>query len=219
MSTQELLNGVRVIPVIVIDDVKRAEPLVEALLAGGMNVIEVTFRTTTAPEAIETIVKAFPEMLVGVGTVLNTDQAQRALDAGAQFGLAPGINPKVVSFFNQANTPFIPGVMTPSEIEQGIDLGCHLLKFFPAENAGGVKMLEAMSAPYVGQSIQFCPTGGIDLQNMGDYLSLSEVAAVGGSWIATRKQIADRDWATITQQVKDTLGKAAAIDNRIGPVT
>ena len=194
-----------IIPVIVSEDAGDAEPLAEALLEGGMDVIEITFRTAAAAEAISRIAKAFPEMLLGAGTVLTDKQAQRALDAGVSFGLAPGLNPQTIETFNKAGTLFVPGVMTPSEIEQGLSLGCQLLKFFPAEACGGVKMLKAMSAPYASQGIKFCPTGGIGPGNMKDYLVLSTVACIGGSWLATKQQIAQKEWSAITHQVRQAV--------------
>ena len=203
-----------VIPVIVIEDARDAEHLAESLLNGGMDVIEVTFRTEAAAEAITRIRKAFPEMLVGAGTVVTTEQAERAIDAGISFGLAPGLNPEIVNHFQSNEILFIPGVMTPSEIEQGLSLGCNLLKFFPAGVLGGVKMLKALSGPYASQGVQFCPTGGVNLNNMNDYLSLPAVSAVGGSWLATKQQIADKKWEVITQQVKDALSKCNDVINR-----
>lgn len=200
-----------VIPVIVIDDAEDACPLAEAMLNGGMDVIEVTFRTAAAAEAISRIAKQFPEMLVGAGTVVTTEQAQRALDAGVSFALAPGLNPEIVQFFQQRDTMFIPGVMTPSEIEQGLSLGCELLKFFPAGAAGGISMLKALSGPYASSGVRFCPTGGVNLANMNEFLSLPVVSNIGGSWLATKQQIADKDWAAITTQVKAALAKAAEL--------
>jgi 2-dehydro-3-deoxyphosphogluconate aldolase/(4S)-4-hydroxy-2-oxoglutarate aldolase len=200
-----------VIPVIVIDDANDAEPLAEALLAGGMDVIEVTCRTAAAPEALARIKKAFPEMLLGAGTVVTRDQAQMCIDTGVSFGLAPGLNPDTVQFFQDAETLFIPGVMTPSEIEQGLALGCKMLKFFPAGAAGGVGMLKNLGAPYASLGIRFCPTGGLNLQNMNDYLALPMVSAIGGSWLGTKQQIADKEWSTVTQQVRDALSKAAEV--------
>lgn len=207
---EELLKR-PIIPVIVIDNADDAEPLAEALLAGGMDVIEITFRTAAAADAIERITRRFPEMLVGAGTVLTPQQAQRALKAGVSFGLAPGLNPKIIEYFHDAGTLFIPGVMTPSEIEQGLALGCTLQKFFPAESAGGVKMLKAMSAPYASQGIKFCPTGGIGPGNMNDYLALSTVACIGGSWLATKDQIVQKEWSVITQQVRQAILKLEQI--------
>jgi 2-dehydro-3-deoxyphosphogluconate aldolase / (4S)-4-hydroxy-2-oxoglutarate aldolase len=200
-----------VIPVIVIDDANDAEPLAEALLEGGLDVIEVTCRTAAAPEALRRIKKAFPEMMVGAGTVVTPDQAKMCIDTGVSFGLAPGLNPDTVRYFQENNTLFIPGIMTPSEIEQGLSLGCKMLKFFPAGAAGGVNMLKNMSAPYVSLGVKFCPTGGVSLENMNDWLSLPVVSAIGGSWLATQKQIAAKEWGVITGQVKAALAKAAEL--------
>jgi len=197
-----------VIPVIVIDDANDAEPLAEALLEGGMDVIEITCRTAAAGEALARIKKAFPEMLLGAGTVVTRDQAQMCVDIGVDFGLAPGLNPDTVRFFQASETLFVPGVMTPSEIEQGLSLGCKLLKFFPAGAAGGVGMLKNLGGPYASQGVQFCPTGGINLGNMNDYLALSVVSCIGGSWLATKQQIAEKQWSAITAQVKASLARA-----------
>ena len=133
------------------------------------------------------------------------------IDTGVSFGLAPGLNPDTVKFFQASETLFIPGVMTPSEIEQGLSLGLKMLKFFPAGAAGGVNMLKNLGGPYASQGIQFCPTGGLSLDNMNDYLSLPIVSAIGGSWLATKQQIADKQWSVVTQQVKDALAKAAEV--------
>jgi 2-dehydro-3-deoxyphosphogluconate aldolase/(4S)-4-hydroxy-2-oxoglutarate aldolase len=200
-----------VIPVIVIDDANDAEPLAEALLAGGMDVIEVTCRTAAAPEALARIKKAFPEMLLGAGTVVTADQAKMCIDTGVSFGLAPGLNPDTVHYFQTNNTLFIPGVMTPSEIEAGLKLGCKLLKFFPAGAAGGVNMLKNLGGPYTSQGVHFCPTGGLTLENMNDYLSLPIVSTIGGSWLATKQQIAEKQWSVITGQAKAALAKAAQL--------
>ncbi len=200
-----------VIPVIVIEDAEDAEPLAEALLEGGMDIIEVTCRTAAAPEALARIKKAFPEMLVGAGTVVTPEQAKMCIDTGVSFGLAPGLNPRTVTYFQEHNTPFIPGVMTPSEIEQGLALGLQMLKFLPAGAAGGPAMLKNLAAPYGPLGVKFCPTGGVSLDNMLDYLSMPVVSAIGGSWLATKQQIANKQWSTITSQVKDALAKAATL--------
>jgi 2-dehydro-3-deoxyphosphogluconate aldolase / (4S)-4-hydroxy-2-oxoglutarate aldolase len=196
-----------IIPVITIDDAADAVPLAEALMAGGVDVIEITFRTAAAADAITAIARSVPKMLLGAGTVVTPEQAKRALDAGVSFGLAPGLNPKTIEIFQKADTLFVPGVMTPSEIEQGLSLGCRLLKFFPAEQAGGAGFIKALSGPYASSGVKFCPTGGVTLDNMNDYLALPIVAAVGGSWLATSKQIAAKDWKTITQQARDGLAR------------
>jgi len=202
------LDQFPVIPVIVIDRADDAVPLAEALLAGGLNIIEVTFRTAAAAEAIERIAKAFPDMLVGAGTVVTPEQAKRAVDAGSKFGLAPGTDPETIAFFRERGIPFVPGVMTPTDIQTAYKAGCARLKFFPAGAAGGPKSLQAMAAPYASLGIKFCPTGGVSIDNMRDYLDLPEVFAVGGSWLAGKQQIADQDWSSITRQVEEALGKA-----------
>lgn len=199
-----------IIPVIVIDDAADAEPLARALLDGGIDVIEITFRTAAAAEAIGRIKRAVPTMLLGAGTVVTADQAARALDAGVSFGLAPGLNPRTVKRFQQAGTLFIPGVQTPSDIEAALDLGCRMLKFFPAEAAGGVAMIKALSGPYASLGVTFCPTGGVNLGNMADYLAVPTVATLGGTWIATKQQIANKDWASITRQAREAMDRAAA---------
>jgi len=204
---EELLKR-PIIPVIVIEDADDAEPLAEALLEGGMDVAEVTFRTAAAAEAIGRIAKRYPEMLLGAGTVLTVEQANRAMAAGATFGVAPGLNPHIVEHYREADELFMPGVMTPSDIEMGLSYDCGLLKFFPAGAAGGVEMLKALAGPYASTGVKFCPTGGINLDNMMDYLSLPIVATIGGSWIATKQQIAEKDWNTITRQAREALERA-----------
>lgn len=194
-----------IIPVIVIEDAGNAEPLAEAFLAGGMDVIEITCRTAAAAEAITRIRKAFPDMIVGAGTVVTPDNAKMCIDAGVSFGLAPGINPDTIRFFQENDTLFIPGVMTPSEIELGLALGCRLLKYFPAGAAGGPKMLKTIAAPFASLGVKFCPSGGINLDNIMDWMALPMVSTVGGSWLATKQQIADKQWDIITGQVKAAL--------------
>jgi len=199
------------IPVIVIEDDEHAEPLAEALLAGGLDIIEVTFRTAAAPAALSRIIRAYPEMLVGAGTVVTREQAQRCVDLGVSFAVAPGLNPETVRLFQANQVPFMPGVLTPSEIEGAFGLGCTLLKFFPAGAAGGPKMLRALAGPYASLGVRFCPTGGVNLDTMNDYLSLPEVFAVGGSWIAGKRQIAEGQWSVITQQTRDALTRAQEV--------
>ncbi len=204
----EKLTEHPLIPVIVIEDSNDAEPLAEALLAGGLNVIEVTFRTAAAPEALTRIIRSFPEMVVGAGTVVTREQAQRCVDLGVSFSVAPGFNPETVRLFQDNGVLFIPGVLSPSEIEAAFGLGCTLLKFFPAGAAGGPKMLKALTGPYASLGVRFCPTGGVNLDNMNEYLSLPEVFAVGGSWIASKRQIAEKQWSVITRQTREALARA-----------
>ena len=200
----------RVVPVVVLQDAEDACPLAEALLAGGLDVMEITFRTAAAAESIQRIAAAFPEILLGAGTVLAPDQARRARDCGAVFALAPGLNPVVVAAAREAGLAFSPGVMTPSEVEHALSLGCDLLKFFPAGAAGGTAMLKALAGPYAHTGVRFIPTGGISAANMGEYLALPVVAAIGGSWMVDPKLVAARDWATITRLTREALDAAAA---------
>lgn len=207
----ESLERRPVIPVIVIEDSNDAEPLAEALLTGGLDVIEVTLRTEAATAALAQIILRFPEMTVGAGTVVTVEQAQRCLDLGVSFGVAPGFNPVTVLRFRERGVPFLPGVLTPSEIEAAYAHGCTRLKYFPAEAAGGAKMLRALAGPYESLGIRFCPTGGISYENMNDYLSLPQVFAVGGSWLASQRQIAEKQWSVITRQTREALSRASEV--------
>ena len=199
----------RVIPVIVIDKVADAVPMAEALIKGGLDLLEVTFRTAAAEGAIREILKRFPDVLIGAGTLLTVEQVKRARDAGAKFGVAPGINEKIVLQAKAEGMPFVPGVMTPSDVEKGLELGCRLLKFFPAESAGGVKMLQALAGPYGHTGVKFIPLGGISAANVAAYFALPIVGAVGGTWIAEKQLIANHQWDEITRRAADVL-KAAA---------
>ena len=194
-----------IMPVIVIDDPDLAPPLAEALLEGGINWIEITLRTDAALESIRQIAQKVPDMRVGAGTVISRDLAKRAIDAGATFGLAPGISTETVEAFKDDGVPFIPGVCTPSEIMFAIEMGLTRLKFFPAEASGGPGFLKNANAPFRYYGVQYCPTGGLNLGNMADYLRLPEVFTIGGSWIATQSQITHREWETIAQQAREAL--------------
>jgi 2-dehydro-3-deoxyphosphogluconate aldolase/(4S)-4-hydroxy-2-oxoglutarate aldolase len=211
MNTIERIARQPVLPVIVIDDAERAVPLAEALVAGGMTSLEVTFRTQEAAESIRRIRRALPELCVGAGTLLTRKNARDALDAGVEFGLAPDLCEDVVMVFAEAHKPFIPGVMTPTEIATATRMGCRYIKFFPAETAGGASALKAMNAPFKHLGLKFCPTGGVSPANMEQYLAMPEVFAVGGSWIATREQIANGEWDAISRQARDALTLAAKI--------
>ena len=198
----------RVVPVAVIDKVEDAVPLAGALLAAGLDVIEVTFRTAAAPEAIRAIAQAHPSMLVGAGTLLEVAQVKQARAAGAKFGVAPGLNAVVVQASLAAGMPFVPGVATASEVERGLELGCKLQKLFPADVLGGVKLLKAFAGPYGHTGVKFVPLGGVNAQNMAEYLALPIVAAIGGSWIVEKKLIAEKKWAEITALTKAALAIA-----------
>jgi 2-dehydro-3-deoxyphosphogluconate aldolase/(4S)-4-hydroxy-2-oxoglutarate aldolase len=211
IATAGSLTRLPLIPVIVLDREEDAEPLAEALLAGGLDRIEVTLRTPAAFAALDRLLRRFPELLVGAGTVVTPEQARRCLELGVSFGVAPGFNPETVRLFVQAGVPFIPGVLSPTEVEAAYAQGCTLLKFFPAEAAGGKKMLHALAAPYESLGLRFCPTGGVSLANMNEYLALPQVFAVGGSWLATKRQIAERQWSVITQQAREALSRATEV--------
>ncbi len=199
----------RIVPVVVLDSAESAEPLAEALLEGGLDIMEITFRTAAAEESIRRISKRFPEVLLGAGTLLEKDQVLRAKDAGAVFGLAPGLNPEIIATARECGLQFSPGVMTPSEVEQALALGCSLLKFFPAEAAGGVAMLKALAGPYAHTGVKFVPTGGVSAANLTTYLQLPVVAAIGGSWMVEKSLVQAGNWAEITRLTREALAVAA----------
>lgn len=188
----------RIVPVIAIEDEDSALPLADALIGGGLPVAEITFRTEAASAVILKIAKERPDMLIGAGTILTIDNLKRAIDCGAKFGVAPGFNPKIVEETLKLNFPFSPGVMTPSDVECALSLGIKVLKFFPAEAAGGTKMLKSLAAPYAHLGVRFIPTGGINLEILTNYLSIPQVLAVGGTWIANAEDIRKKNWKQIS---------------------
>ena len=200
----------RVVPVAVIDKVEDAVPLATALLAAGLDVIEVTFRTAAAPDAIRAIAQAHPNMLVGAGTLLEVSQVKQAKAAGAKFGVAPGLNATTVKASLELGMPFVPGVATASDVELALALGCKLQKLFPADVLGGVKLLKALAGPYGHTGVKFIPLGGVNAGNMGEYLTLPIVAAIGGSWIVDKKLIVEKKWSEITALTKAALSIAQA---------
>lgn len=208
-SVFERIYDIGIVPVIALEDVNAARPLAEALLRGGIACAEVTFRTAAAADTIRIMAEEYPELLVGAGTVLTTQQADEAWEAGASFIVSPGLNPTTVAHCLERQMPVLPGVVTPSEIEQALAMGLTTVKFFPAEAAGGIKMIKAMSAPY--GNVRFMPTGGISLANMGDYLSFSKVIACGGSWMVKKELIADGQFETITALSKEAVNKREEI--------
>src|SRR5436190_12577633 len=183
-----------VVPVIAIENADAAIPLADALIAGGLPVVEITFRTAAAAEVIRRMTKERPQLIVGAGTVLTTANLEAAKASGAAFAVAPGLNPQTVKQAQSIGLPFVPGIATPSDIELGLSLGCKLLKFFPAEANGGLGMLEALSAPYKHTGLRFMPTGGVNPANLEPYLKLDIVAAVGGTWIAKAEDLANAKW-------------------------
>lgn len=201
-SVVEKLAGLRVIPVLAVESAAAALPLADALAAGGLPVAEITFRTEAAAEVIRTIVSERPGMLVGAGTVTSPDQARAAAACGAAFAVAPGFNPRVVAAARAAGLPFMPGVMTPTDIEAALEAGASVVKFFPAGAAGGVKMLSALAAPYAHLGVRFIPTGGVTLDNVRDYLAVRAVLAVGGTWLASRDDINAGRWDAIAENCR-----------------
>ena len=200
--TSRLLER-RLVPVVVIEDAAKAVDLAQALLSAGLGVIEITFRTAAAEEAIRRIAKECPKMLVGAGTLLDAEQVKKAAGAGARFGLAPGLDEKVVQAAQKEKLAFVPGVATPSEVQQALSLGCLVQKFFPAEQAGGAPYLKALEGPYGHTGVRFIPTGGLHAGNAAAYLALKSVAALGGSWFVDKKFIESNDWKriqTLTQE-------------------
>jgi 2-dehydro-3-deoxyphosphogluconate aldolase/(4S)-4-hydroxy-2-oxoglutarate aldolase len=203
MTIVERARRVGIIPVVALPKLEHALPLAESLIAGGLPCAEITFRTAAAADAIEQISKRFPEMLLGAGTVLTTEQAQRAMDCGAQFIVSPGTNPTTVDFCLSKNVTIFPGVCTPSEVEANLAKGVDVLKFFPAEPAGGVNFLKAICAPY--RQVQFIPTGGIDAKNIGQYLALPQVVACGGSWMVKPDLLEAGDFAAVKRLAAEAV--------------
>lgn len=201
-DVNERIGELGVVPVIAIDDAGAALPLADALIAGGLPVAEITFRTAAAAEVIAALKAERPDLLVGAGTILTVENLRRASDCGAAFGVSPGFNPQVVAEARKIAFAFAPGVMTPTDVEAAMAMGLSVLKFFPAEAAGGAKMLKSLAAPYAHTGVRFIPTGGINAENAKDYLAMDCVLAVGGSWIAGRDAIAAGDWATIEQNAR-----------------
>ncbi|MBZ5497389.1 MAG: bifunctional 4-hydroxy-2-oxoglutarate aldolase/2-dehydro-3-deoxy-phosphogluconate aldolase [Acidobacteriia bacterium] len=209
VSVLERIARRHIVPVVVLDDEKLSEPLAETLLRAGLDVMEITFRTAAAVQCIRRIAERFPEMLLGAGTLLDADQVRRAAESGARFAVAPGLNPRVVESARQAGLEMVPGVMTPSEVENALSMSCRTLKFFPAEQAGGVAMLKALEGPYSHTGVRFIPTGGINMSNMQSYLERPSVVAIGGSWMVEKRLIAAGDWRRIEDLTVAAVASAA----------
>ena len=199
----EEFSKIGIIPVIALDHVEDAQPLAKALIDGGLPCAEVTFRTDAAEESIRIMSEKFPQMLVGAGTVLTTEQVDRAVNAGAKFIVSPGLNPKVVQYCIEKGVPITPGCSNPSDVEVAIELGLEVVKFFPAEAAGGLNMIKSMAAPYT--KMKFMPTGGINAKNITSYLDFKKIIACGGSWMVNKDMIAAKDWAGITALTKEAV--------------
>lgn len=201
----ENLGNVGIVPVIKLDRVENAEKLAKALREGGINCAEVTFRAKGADEVIRRMTKAYPDMLVGAGTVLTCEQADAAYKAGAKFCVAPGLNPKVVKHCLDKGIPFAPGLSSASEIEQALELGLDFAKFFPAEQAGGLPYIKSVCGPYT--TMRFMPTGGVTADNINTYLSYNKVVCCGGSWIVPAKMLDEENWEGITALCRQAIDK------------
>ncbi|WQR62897.1 bifunctional 4-hydroxy-2-oxoglutarate aldolase/2-dehydro-3-deoxy-phosphogluconate aldolase [Helicobacter pylori] len=202
-KTIEVLQISPIIPVVVIENIKDAVPLAQSLIEGGIQIIEVTLRSSCALEAIELIAKNVPKMRVGAGTILNPTQLEQAQNRGAEFLISPGLTIKLLEYAKKKDMPLIPGVSSSSEVMQALELGYNALKFFPAEYCGGVKLLNAFNGPF--KEVKFCPTGGISIDNMHPYLNLENVLCVGGSWLTPKNLIQNKEWDKITEICKQSL--------------
>ena len=197
------MAALKLVPVVKIEQASDAVALGEALVAGGLPVAEITFRTDAAAEAIRILRSRLPQMLIGAGTVLTVDHARQAMDAGAQFLVAPGFNPKVVDYCLAHGIRIVPGVNSPTDVEMGLDRGLAVLKFFPAEASGGLKMLKALCGPYSG--VRFMPTGGITTKNLPDYLAFDRVLACGGTWMVETALISAGRFDEITRLTREAV--------------
>ena len=203
MSLYKIIENSGVIPVVVLEDAANAVPLAKALLAGGINICEITFRTAAAEEAIRQIALNVPDMIVGAGTVITKEQAKAATDAGAKFIVSPGSDLEVIRYAKELGVYMLPGAVTPTEVMQLIKEDVKVIKFFPAENYGGLKTIKALSAPF--PNIKFVPTGGVSLSNLTAYLEFDKIAAVGGSWLCTKDLITNGKWDEITRLSKEAM--------------
>ncbi|NNN45549.1 MULTISPECIES: bifunctional 4-hydroxy-2-oxoglutarate aldolase/2-dehydro-3-deoxy-phosphogluconate aldolase [Vibrio] len=206
MNTNEMntkLRQLRVMPVIQIEDAKDAPALAKILVENGLPAAEITFRSDAAAESIRLMREAYPEMIICAGTVLNAEQAKLAMDSGAEFVVSPGFNPNTVRYCLENNIHIIAGVNSPSQVEQALEMGLKTLKFFPAEASGGVAMLRSLTGPYKG--LELMPTGGVNIINLSNYLSIPEVVCCGGTWIAPADRITANDWDAIAENVQNTI--------------
>ncbi len=206
---QEQLQKFGVVPVVVLNDVKDALPLAKALIEGGLPCAEVTFRTEAAEESIRQMAAEYPEMLVGAGTVLTIEQVDRAVNAGAKFIVSPGFDPEIVDYCLSREIPIFPGCVTPSEVAQAVKRGLKVVKFFPAEQFGGVSTIKALAAPYT--MVRFMPTGGVSAKNLKDYLSCDKIIACGGSWMVKGDMIKAGEFDKICEMTKEAVALAKEI--------
>jgi 2-dehydro-3-deoxyphosphogluconate aldolase/(4S)-4-hydroxy-2-oxoglutarate aldolase len=198
----ETLSAIRIVPVLVLNDVDSGLKMCEVLAECGLPAAEITFRTTAAEAVIKAASERFPELYLGAGTVLNSRDLHRAFDAGAKFAVAPGFNPTIVKEAVANGFAFAPGVCTPSEVEQAMEYGCRFLKFFPAEASGGINFLKSLIAPYKHLGVRFMPTGGVTTANVAEYLAVKEIVAVGGTWLGKSSDIESGNWDGIRTAVE-----------------
>lgn len=211
-NVSEIIQKMGVVPVVVLNDAKDAAPLAKALCEGGLPCAEVTFRTDAAEESIRIMSTEYPEMLVGAGTVLTIDQVDRAVAAGAKFIVSPGFDPEIVDYCLSKEIPVYPGCITPSEVAQAVKRGLKVVKFFPAEQFGGVSTIKALAAPYVG--VKFMPTGGVNAKNLESYLTCDKIVACGGSWMVKGSLVEEGKFDEIEKLVKEAVQRVADIRNK-----
>ncbi|MCA9230832.1 MAG: bifunctional 4-hydroxy-2-oxoglutarate aldolase/2-dehydro-3-deoxy-phosphogluconate aldolase [Planctomycetales bacterium] len=218
MSIEDVYSDLEtagVLAVLVVDDAADAVPLAEALLAGGVNAMELTLRTEAAMDSLVAIRQSVPGMKVGIGTILTPVQVEQVAAAGAAFGVSPGINPEVVKAARNCGLPFAPGIATPTDIETALSLGCRRLKFFPAAPSGGLPYLRSIAAPYNHLGLKYIPLGGVSMQNIAEYLGDPLIAAVGGSWLAPRNVVAAKDWTAIEANAKEARQAVDAVRGQV----
>lgn len=197
------IRSIGLVPVIRLDSAEQADGLGQALVDGGLPLAEITFRTAAAPAAIASLRKDFPRILVGAGTIITLEQARICVDAGALFAVTPGFNPRIVEFFLSKGIPIVPGVNSPTQVEMGLEHGLQVLKFFPAEASGGVRMLKALAGPYA--EVQFIPTGGVEASNLSSYLELPNVLACGGSWMVKDELIRGGQFGEVSRLCRQAV--------------
>ena len=210
MEMLEKLSLAGIVPVIKVEDAADAVPLCKALSDGGLPVAEITFRSDAAEEAIRRVHEELPEVILGAGTVLTKDQVDRAVNAGATYIVSPGLNPEIVKYCQEKNVPIVPGCANPSDIEVALSLGLKTVKFFPAEPLGGLKLIKAMAAPY--GAVTFLPTGGVNENNLNDYLAYNKVIACGGSWMVPADAVAAKDWKRIEDLTRSAVNKMLGLE-------
>ncbi len=208
-TLEEQFYDFAVVPVVVLEDAKDAVPLADALVKGGLPCAEVTFRTAAAEESIRLMCEKYPEMLVGAGTVLTKEQVDRAVAAGAKFIVSPGFDAEIVDYCLEKEIPVLPGCITPSEVAQAVKRGLKTVKFFPAEQAGGLPMIKAMAAPYT--MVKFMPTGGISAKNLKDYLGFDKIICCGGSWMVKGDMIKNKEFDKIAEMTKEAVALAVSV--------